>query len=159
MVTSFGEQIQGSTRQFLITCSEQETILCGKELATQLDPQVAIICLFGDLGAGKTTLIKGIVHALTGTSTEEVSSPTYSYMVAYQGKRPVFHFDLYRLRNQDDFLGLGFEEYLFMGGICCIEWSERITPILPPGCLHVTIEHAGEERRKISYEIPKCPIC
>jgi tRNA threonylcarbamoyladenosine biosynthesis protein TsaE len=130
---------------------------CGKEIARLLKPSM-IVALFGDLGAGKTTLIKGIVHALTQRATEEVCSPTYTYLNIYEGTCPIYHFDLYRLNHLDAFLHLGFDEYFCAGGVCCIEWSERIAPILPPHALHVNIEHMESERRKISYEIPYSPI-
>jgi tRNA threonylcarbamoyladenosine biosynthesis protein TsaE len=130
---------------------------CGRELARCLLPQM-IVSLCGDLGAGKTTLIKGIIHELTHTLTEEVSSPTYAYLNIYEGKCPVYHFDLYRLEDEDAFLHLGFEEFFFAGGVCCIEWSERIAKILPTHCVKVTIEHVDEKRRKIRYEIPECQV-
>lgn len=116
----------------------------------------AVICLFGDLGAGKTTLIKGIVSALTQTVPEEVCSPTFAYLNIYEGKCPVYHFDLYRLEDEEAFLSLGFEEFLFSNGVCCIEWSERIAALLPPRTIRVTLTHVAEERREITYEIPKC---
>lgn len=135
----------------IISLSEEETVACGKELAQRVGPN-AIICLFGDLGAGKTTFIKGVVSGLTEASPEQVCSPTYAYLNIYEGKCPVYHFDLYRLQDHEAFLSLGFEEYLFSGGVCCIEWSERIDAILPPGRFHVTIEHAGEARRNINCQ-------
>jgi tRNA threonylcarbamoyladenosine biosynthesis protein TsaE len=129
--------------------SQEETIGCGKKLARDVSSG-SIICLFGELGAGKTTFIKGVVSELSGVEPEQVCSPTFSYLNIYEGKCAVYHFDLYRLSGADDFLSLGFEEYLNSTGVCCIEWSERILPILPKDTLHVTLSHNGEGRRRIS---------
>ena len=135
----------------LISASTEETIAIGQKIGQNLKPG-AVLCLFGDVGAGKTTLIKGIISALTAIKPEEVCSPTFSYLNIYKGKLPVYHFDLYRLNNVEDFLGMGFEEYLFSEGVCCLEWSERIASILPKGTLKVTLTHAGEERRELMIE-------
>lgn len=139
------------------TQSAEDTIAYGRTLAEHLKPG-DVICLFGDLGAGKTTLIKGIVGALTPANPDTVCSPTFAYMNIYPGATPVFHFDLYRLEDSEAFLSLGFEEYLFGQGICCIEWSERIEAILPPYTQRITLEHAGEVKRIITHEIPKSPL-
>lgn len=135
----------------------EETIAFGKKLAEGLTPG-AILCFFGELGAGKTTLIKGIVSGLTGVAPEEVSSPTFVYLNIYGGKIPVYHFDLYRLHGVDEFLGMGFEEYLFSDGVCCIEWSEKIVSILPESVHHLTLQHENKNSRKIIYEIPNRQI-
>lgn len=129
-----------------ITCSAIETIAFGAAFGKTLKPN-SIICLFGELGAGKTTFVKGIVQGATGVTPEKVVSPTYTYLNIYE---PVYHFDLYRLHDCDEFLALGFDEYLFAGGICCIEWSERIAPIIPESALQVTLCHLTEETREIS---------
>ena len=131
------------------TTSEEETIAFGCSLAHDLQPG-DVVCLFGDLGAGKTTLIKGIVGFLTATHPDNVCSPTYSYLNIYPGVVSVFHFDLYRLEDAEAFLSLGFEEYLLGQGVCCIEWSERIETILPPHTRRITMEHIGEEKRNIT---------
>ena len=139
------------------TQSAEDTISYGRALAARLKTG-DVVCLFGDLGAGKTTLIKGIVGALTPTDPETVCSPTYAYLNIYAGPIPVFHFDLYRLEDSEAFLSLGFEEYLFGKGICCIEWSERIESILPSYTQRITLEHAGEIKRIIKHEIPKSSL-
>src|SRR5262245_47888072 len=112
------------------THSAHETMLLGKKLGKEL-PDNSIVCFFGDLGAGKTTFIKGLASGAANFSVEEITSPTFVYLNIYEGKRSVFHFDLYRLKNVHDFIGLGFDEYFQAGGICCIEWSERISACLP----------------------------
>lgn len=130
------------------THSTEETLALGKTFAKQLRPN-SIVCFFGDLGAGKTTLIKGIVSELTGCDPEDVLSPTFVYLNIYEGQTSVYHFDLYRLKEAKEFVALGFEEYLCAGGVCCIEWSERIATLLPEGCFRIEMHHVAEEVRTI----------
>ena len=92
-------------------------------MAPLLSPN-AILALSGELGAGKTTFVQGLAAGLN--ITETVTSPTFVYLHSYEGKLPLFHFDLYRLTSANDFEALGFSEYFFAGGICAIEWPERI---------------------------------
>jgi tRNA threonylcarbamoyladenosine biosynthesis protein TsaE len=132
-----------------VSHSESETVALGREFGLTLSPN-SIICFFGDLGAGKTTFIKGLAESVLGESVS-VNSPTFVYLNIYKGKKPptaVYHFDLYRLHDSDDFLGMGFDELFYAGGVCCIEWSERIAAILPPHCIQVTM----------SYDIPEGSI-
>ena len=130
------------------THSEAETVALGVSLGERLPPN-SVVCFRGDLGAGKTTFIKGVVAGATGSSHELVTSPTFVYLNIYEGKKSVYHFDLYRLRDADEFLSMGFEEMFFLGGICCIEWSERIVPLLPANRTEVAMTHAGEHTREI----------
>lgn len=135
------------------TQSAEETSQFGRKFARSLGPG-AILCFFGDLAAGKTTLIKGIVEELTGLSSDQVSSPTFTYLHIYPGPAiHVYHFDLYRLRDEEEFLAMGFEEILRAQGdakgVCCLEWSERITALLPPDVIRITLSHLGENRRSI----------
>ena len=103
----------------------------AKEFSRCLRPN-DVLCFFGDLGSGKTTFIKGLVEGASGLSANSVSSPTFTYLNIYTGPQlVVYHFDLYRLRDVDEFLSMGFDEYMTAGGICCIEWSERIVELLP----------------------------
>ncbi|MCH9627581.1 MAG: tRNA threonylcarbamoyladenosine biosynthesis protein TsaE [Chlamydiales bacterium] len=142
----------GRNRRF-ITHSAEETIAFAAEFGKTLKRN-AVLCLFGELGAGKTTFVKGIVEGRIGLAPENVVSPTYSYLNVYQ--EAVYHFDLYRLHHCDEFLSLGFEEYFDAGGICCVEWSERIAPILPERAVSITLSHLTEERREI--QISECHI-
>ena len=84
--------------------------------------------LFRRAAAGKTTFIKGLIHAAAQIASSEVQSPTFNYLNIYEGRKTIYHFDLYRLRDRDEFLSMGFDEFFDAGGICCIEWSERIEP-------------------------------
>lgn len=88
-----------------------------------------ILCLNGDLGAGKTTLTKSIG---IGLGVEEyITSPTFALINEYRGNLPVYHFDVYRLENVDELDDLGFDEYFFGEGVCIIEWAEKIEKMLP----------------------------
>jgi tRNA threonylcarbamoyladenosine biosynthesis protein TsaE len=136
-----------SERELLSTCAE-ETEAFGKQFGEELRPG-SIIAFFGDLGAGKTTFIKGLVLGAAELSPIQVSSPTFTYLNIYSGLKTIYHFDLYRLKNEEQFLSLGFQEFLDAGGICCIEWSERISSLLPSNIISVWMEHDGEERRRI----------
>lgn len=131
--------------------TEGETIAFGAELGKQL-PENSVVCFFGDLGAGKTTLIKGLALGAAEYPIEQVNSPTFVYLNIYSGKKTVYHFDLYRLRDADEFLSMGFDEMFTAGGICCVEWSEKIVDLLPPGCVKVIMTHTGEEERQIVVE-------
>ncbi len=136
-----------------VTLSAEETLAWGVELGKNFHPN-QVVCFFGELGAGKTTLIKGIAHGATGIPFEQVCSPTFTYLHIYEER--LFHFDLYRLQGVDEFLSLGFEEYFFAGGISCIEWSERIAPLLPSDAIHIKLSHREEHGREI--EISGCEI-
>lgn len=130
------------------THGEAETRALAFKFAKSLEEN-QIVCLFGDLGAGKTTFVKGMHEALSG-SADLVSSPTFSLLNIYQGDKVLYHFDLYRLHDADEFLAMGFDEYFFADGICCIEWSERITRLLPLDSIFLTLAHAGGNMRHIT---------
>ena len=108
-----------------------------------------VIALFGELGSGKTTFVKGVALSL-GIAEHKVSSPTFAYMHVYEGCIPLYHFDLYRLRGPEDFFALGFDEYLSCGGICCIEWAERLGLMLPEGAQRLQLEHK-EGGREVTH--------
>ncbi|MCB1112938.1 MAG: tRNA (adenosine(37)-N6)-threonylcarbamoyltransferase complex ATPase subunit type 1 TsaE [Chlamydiia bacterium] len=134
----------------LYTCrSEEETIALGRRIGAQLKAG-SVLCFFGDLGAGKTTLIKGIAAGVSGCDPDEVNSPTFVYLNIYEGNLPVYHFDLYRLHGIEEFLSMGFDEYFSAGGICCVEWSERISQLLPDDFIEVRLEHCGEQIRDVA---------
>lgn len=139
-------------QQIIETSSAEETLAFGRYLASSLKSG-SLVALFGDLGAGKTTLIKGIVSEISKIHTEEICSPTFSYLNIYEeGQIPVYHFDLYRLNSVEEFLDLGFDEFLFGEGIACLEWSERIASILPSYTQNITLTYDGADKRRILYE-------
>ena len=135
----------------LISHSKEETEDLGFNLGKTLKPN-DIVCFFGELGAGKTTFIKGLVRSFAEIDSDNVNSPTFVYLNIYAGVRTVYHFDLYRLQGPADFIKMGFDEYFESGGVACIEWSERIQAILPENCIKVQMTHVGENIRKIAYE-------
>lgn len=132
----------------LTVSSLEETDLFAKRFAATLT-QGDIVAFFGDLGSGKTTFLKSLIGTLQNISPDEIHSPTFTYLHVYPGDVPVYHFDLYRLNNATDFVALGFHEFFTAGGICCIEWSEKIASLLPPSTIKVFLSHAGETSRMI----------
>lgn len=127
--------------------SVEDTYEVASEIAKKIGPSDTI-CLFGDLGAGKTTFVKGLVKSF-GVAPEQVSSPTFVYLNIYQGPVSFYHFDLYRLKDEAAFLSMGFDEYLDQEGIKCIEWSEKIASILPSNVIKITLTHVNEGTRQI----------
>jgi len=128
--------------------SAAETLEQGHQLGQHL-PLNSIVCLFGELAAGKTTFVKGLVQGATNLDKAVVQSPTFTYLNIYEGTQTVYHFDLYRLHDIDEFLSMGFDEYFEAGGICCIEWSERLGDYLPATSLKIHLTHAGHDQRWI----------
>ncbi|NGX37405.1 MAG: tRNA threonylcarbamoyladenosine biosynthesis protein TsaE [Chlamydiae bacterium] len=128
--------------------TESETEKFGSELALKLKPR-DVVALHGDLGAGKTTLVKGIVEMLASVSKREIQSPTFTYLSIYEAQTPIFHFDLYRLKDHNAFIQMGFLDYLNEEGICLIEWPDRIASLLPEHTLHIKLVHFEGSRRKI----------
>ena len=128
--------------------SLEETQTVAADFAKKLTPG-DVIAFFGEMGAGKTTFIKAIGKAL-GIPENHISSPTFQYLTIYNAKTPLFHFDLYRLKSCEDFLALGFEEFFYRNGITCVEWSERIFPILPEKTIKILLEHADVDARIIT---------
>lgn len=131
-----------------ITNSPEETLSHALKLSSHLHPG-SVICLKGDLGSGKTSFVKGLTSGAALVDPKDVVSPTFNYLNIYQGPIPVFHFDLYRLKNVEDFLSMGFEEYFDAGGICCIEWFERIASILPKNAVIIDFKVLSYEKREI----------
>ncbi|MCG2588408.1 tRNA (adenosine(37)-N6)-threonylcarbamoyltransferase complex ATPase subunit type 1 TsaE [Rhodohalobacter sulfatireducens] len=130
--------------------SPDETIKIAKEFAKTVKPG-DVICLDGNLGAGKTQFVKGFVQGL-GLSSDIVSSPTFTIINEYEGELPVYHFDCYRLEHVQEALEIGAEEYLYGDGVCVIEWPDRITDLLPPSAKHVTFSITGKKKREISFQ-------
>ena len=135
-----------------VSASAEETLNFGRTLANNLLPG-AVLALKGDLGAGKTTLAKGIVAALTGEAVNHIQSPTFTYLILYETPTlSVCHFDLYRLTQSSHFIDMGFPDYFDGKGICIIEWPERIDNLLPPQTTHISISHMNEGKRGIDVQ-------
>ena len=135
----------------ITTHSADETQAPGIKLAKRLQPG-DVIAYFGDLGAGKTALTRGIAQGLG--ITDIVTSPTYTIVNEYlTGRLPLFHFDMYRLGSSDELFDIGWEDYLARGGVCAVEWSENVEDALQ-GAIRVTIEKDPFEAdtRRITIE-------
>lgn len=131
------------------TCCVDETRQLGATLGEALEPS-SVVALSGNLGAGKTHLTQGIAEGL-GIERRLVNSPTFALIQEYAGRLPVFHFDTYRLRTIDEFLDLGFDEYLSLRGVCIIEWAERVAEVLPPDTLTIRVSATGETTRRFEW--------
>ena len=143
-------QIGGFGMQ-ITTHSADETQALGQRLAKRLLPG-DVIAYFGDLGAGKTALTRGIAQGLG--VTDLVTSPTYTIVNEYlTGRIPLFHFDMYRLGSSDELFDIGWEDYLARGGVCTVEWSENVEDALQDA-IRVTIEKDPVEpdTRRITIE-------
>ena len=113
-----------------------------------------VVALIGTLGAGKTRLVQSIAVAL-GNAVEAITSPTFVLVNEYtEGRLPVFHFDVYRLKDDDEFLELGAEEYFDSAGLTLVEWGDRVEHLLPERASTVTLELVGNERREIAVRGP-----
>ncbi len=134
----------------MLSSSIEETILFGKQFAERLQPG-DVVCLDGDLGAGKTHFVKGIA-SFFGVDPTEVSSPTFTLINEYHGSLLVYHFDCYRIKNEQEALEIGTEDYLYGDGISVVEWPEKIRNLLPPESVWVNISHKGEHEREILIE-------
>jgi tRNA threonylcarbamoyladenosine biosynthesis protein TsaE len=129
------------------TASDTETIALGRDLARTL-PSHAVVLLIGNLGAGKTTLAKGIVAGLGAAAPEEVSSPTFTLIHEYGGGR-VYHIDLYRLEEARELATLGLEEIFDRDAVVLIEWGERFPDYMPERRIEIRLQTAGDETREI----------
>jgi tRNA threonylcarbamoyladenosine biosynthesis protein TsaE len=125
---------------------EAGTVALGAALAECLPPR-AVVALIGTLGAGKTRLVQAVA-ATAGVEPREVMSPTFVLIHEYQGRLPIYHFDTYRLRDEDEFLQLGPEEYFDRPAWTFIEWADRVERCLPRERLEIRIEATGPASRR-----------
>ena len=110
-----------------------------------------IFLFYGDMGAGKTTLIKSLCECLG--VRESVTSPTFSIVNEYEGEETrIFHFDFYRLKNQSEALDMGYEEYFYSGNYCFIEWPEKIADLLPPHYIRINIQVLDSNERLLTCD-------
>lgn len=134
----------------VITKSEKETMDAARAFGERTAPGT-IVCLEGDLGAGKTHFVKGFAQAF-GIHPEQVTSPTFTIINEYRGTLPVFHFDFYRITDYSEALEIGAEEYFYGNGVCIIEWPGRIEEILPDTIQTISITSTGKSTRKIIFQ-------
>jgi len=125
---------------------EAATVAFGQSLAEHLLPG-AVIGLRGPMGAGKTRLVKAVAEA-AGVDPRLVLSPTFVLIHEYRGRLPIYHFDAYRLRDDDEFLQLGPDEYFDAGGWTFVEWADRVAACLPRERLEIRIEPTGVTSRR-----------
>ena len=131
------------------TNSPAQTEAVGEALGQVLLPGT-VLAYRGDLGAGKTAFTRGLARGLG--AAEPVTSPTYTIVNEYlSGRIPLFHFDMYRLKNSDDLFDIGWDDYLERGGVCAVEWSENVADAME-NAIFVTIEKTGEDTRRITVE-------
>ena len=132
--------------------SPEETAKIAGEFSKTLLPG-DVICMYGDLGVGKTAFVQGLAKGLK--IEEYLSSPTFTIVNCYEGRLPLYHFDVYRIADPEDMYEIGFEEYVYGDGVSVIEWAELIEEILPERRLVITIEkdyNRGEDYRSIKIE-------
>jgi tRNA threonylcarbamoyladenosine biosynthesis protein TsaE len=131
------------------TGSEEETIALGMQLAKTF-PAKAVVLLIGNLGAGKTTLAKGIVQGMGAGEPEQVSSPTYTLIHEYGSPPAVYHIDLYRLGRARDAAALGLDELFDKNALVIMEWGERFPELLPAQRIEIRLESGPGDDRKIT---------
>ena len=135
-----------------ITNSYEETERVAAELAKSLKGG-EVIAMYGDLGAGKTAFVRGLARALGIEG--HITSPTFTIMNAYNGRLPLYHFDVYRIADPDEMYEIGCDEYIGSDGVCVIEWEELIEDILPDEYIKVNIKkdsEKGDDYREITIE-------
>ena len=131
----------------IILKNETDTRSFGARLAKEMQPG-QVYALIGDLGAGKTTLAKAIARGLGVTET--LTSPTFTIVQEYDtGRLPLYHFDVYRVNDEDELFEIGLEDYFHKGGVCLIEWADLIEDLLPAGTVTIRLSYGEEEGERI----------
>ncbi len=126
--------------------SDEETKDIGRRLGGKLGPG-DVVCLYGELGAGKTTMVKGIASAL-GISERDITSASFTIIAEYNISVPFYHIDLYRLTHHE-IPDLGLQEYLGSDGIAVIEWAERAEDEIPDQSIRITLNYTDDNEREI----------
>lgn len=133
----------------VITSSPEQTWEIGRFLGKLLDAGDTV-CLYGDLGAGKTNFAYGVARGL-GVREQYITSPTFTFVNEYEGRVPLYHIDLYRLRGTDELENIGFDEYIESDGVTVIEWAERAEDQLPVENLRVYLSSLDEKSRELGF--------
>jgi tRNA threonylcarbamoyladenosine biosynthesis protein TsaE len=141
------------SKREIITHSSEETIARGRELGAALKPP-ALILLSGDLGAGKTTLTKGIASGLGAADEDEVTSPTFTLVHKYDRGVRVYHVDLYRIGDSHDLDTLGLDDVFAERAIVIVEWPNKLTLRTDWPIVRVHLDHVAEDERRISIDDP-----
>lgn len=134
------------------TCSAEETLALAEQFAQKLK-KGDVLRLEGDLGAGKTTFVKGLARGLGIQDESGIKSPTFVIMHIYQGRLPLYHFDLYRLEGALDMESIGLDEFLGdPNAISCVEWADKAPDIFPSGSYRIRMKSVSENEREIIIE-------
>ena len=135
------------------TKSEEETVELGERLSREVLPRQGVVLLIGNLGAGKTTLAKGITQGRGVAEAEEVSSPTFTLIHEYGDPARVYHIDLYRLDTEAEVATLGLEDLFDREALVLMEWGERFPALWPKERTEIRLERLGDEERRIEVQI------
>jgi tRNA threonylcarbamoyladenosine biosynthesis protein TsaE len=141
------------------TQSADETTALGRQLARELKPG-SIVLLRGDLGAGKTTMVKGIAEGFQAACADDVTSPTFTLIHEYRGPEvTLYHIDLYRIDTQRELDTLALDDLMDPKHILLIEWGEKFERFRRERDIEIAIEHMGEDRRRVGFTngLPKSP--
>lgn len=133
--------------------SAEQTLAWGRELGQRLTPGVCIL-LVGDLGAGKTTLVRGVADGL-GIDPDAVRSPTFVLIRVHEGRLPLVHVDAYRVYDPDELVEVGLLEHFNGEGVTLIEWGDRVRPLAPEDAWEIHLSHMDEGQRRIQLAIPR----
>ena len=142
--------------QVCVTGSSEETIACGRAIGAELRAPVLVL-LSGELGAGKTTLTKGIASGVGAAAEEEVTSPTFTLVHKYDGRARVYHVDLYRIDGVRDLETLGLEDAFSEQAIVIVEWPEKLALRPDWPVVLIRLEHVSEGARRISLAAADAP--
>jgi tRNA threonylcarbamoyladenosine biosynthesis protein TsaE len=134
------------------THSVEQTVDLGETLAAEVKAG-DVVCLHGNLGAGKTALVTGLARGLK--AERAVSSPTFTLINEYPGPQPVYHFDLYRLNHPAELEDIGCDEYFYGTGVSVVEWAEKAPQLMPPIRWDITLEIVGDSDRRITVLTPR----
>jgi len=130
------------------TNSSEETIAVGKKIGAKLKLG-DVVGFYGELGSGKTTMIKGVAMGLGVKEQSLVKSPSFVMINEYKGRYPIYHIDLYRVKNGEEILSIGFDDYLYGEGVCLIEWAEKAEKELPEKIIKIELEVVSPSERKV----------
>lgn len=133
----------------IISNSERDTELAGERFGAEV-PDGAVVAMYGELGSGKTAFVRGMARGM-GIDCR-VSSPTFTIVNEYLGKRELIHFDMYRLASADELWDIGWEDYLARGAVCAVEWSENVEGAFYGDEIKAIFEKTGENSRLIRIE-------
>jgi len=139
------------------TNSSEETIAVGKKIGAKLKLG-DVVGFYGELGSGKTTMIKGVAMGLGVKEQSLVKSPSFVMILEYKGRCPIYHIDLYRIKNKEEFVGIGLDDYLYSDGVCLIEWAEKAEKELPANIIKIELEVTNPDQRKIKISGLKSSI-